>query len=152
MTAISDIYDNIQSVLSSNLSGYVEIPFPIILENNSGAGLNKAYGIVPLGANVSPADQEIDVFRILQRDFGIILINQASFTYGDATGYEAAVKSLMEDFRIIYKEMETHGALSAAIDAQYQGDEGVEFGTISDFNFLSLATVFSVRYRDNIST
>ena len=152
MTNISTIYDNVQSVAATALTGYVEIPFPIILEMNDGAGFDKAYGIVLLGASVSGSDDEMATFRIMERDVGIVMINQASFTYGDITQYEVAIKAMMEDFRTLYKGMEAHGALAAAIDAQYQSDSGIEYGTISDFNFLSLSTIFRVRYSDDIST
>lgn len=147
MSLITTVFDNINSRLSSIYSTptYKKIVNPYILELNDTLSLNRGYAFyIGSGLNTKKLIGDVVTF---EREVIIIntIVNRG--TDRDVTIRETAEKTLLEDqFLAIDSFHQT--VLSDSWDLNWESDSGVEFVFADKQNFLSIRSIYRLRYSE----
>jgi len=147
MSKIVDIKAQLIDLIETNLTGYLRLPNPYSVTENTYLHLSKGYGLF-----VGPGfDTERYTGCIVtwERDFTLILVNQMTATDNDTLKRESIENALLEDHdimrKIIYKESPLGGI---AIKSTVVNDQGINFIDADQLKFLSLQMTITVEYQD----
>lgn len=159
MATITQIYDAVESSITTALSGYQTLNNPYRLENNAEITFHTAYGIaVSDGSNLNGNEQSGHEQRT--RNFVIHLTRRKFATSRDATARENTEKALLEDWTTLLNAWATNPTLRNATvpntgiqRAYYESDGGIEFVSLdkSRDGILVISTVLTVEYEASVT-
>lgn len=127
MSAISTAYDALKTRIEAKLlpsSGWLKIPNPYEMENNSDGVLRQGYGIKIMDAT---SVQAITCNYHIDRTFGIVISRECMNTDHDADGIATVEKQIMEDLVLLIADFELNTTLNTGlIFCGYLGDGGIQ--------------------------
>lgn len=147
MSLITTVFDNINTRLNSIYATptYKKLVNPYILELNDTLSLNRGYAFfMGPGLNTKKLIGDVVTF---EREVTIVntIVNRG--TDRDVTIRETAEKTLLEDqFLAIDSFHQT--ILSDAWDLNWESDGGIEFIFTEKQNFLSIRSLYRLRYSE----
>lgn len=124
-TAITTAYGALKTRIESVLgTGFLKIPNPYEMENNSDGVLRKGYGIrLGQATNV----QAVSCEYIVDRTFTVVICRESLNTDHDADGIAAVELQLAEDVNSIVRDFEREVTLNTGlIFTGYRGDSGIQ--------------------------
>jgi len=132
-TKITTIYNALETLLGTALTGYIKMPDPYEVADNPELFLTKGYGIA-VGPGVN-TNRFTGCKKSFEREFTIILSNLVSTTETNADQREELEKSLLEDQYKIWNAIETDADLSGnTMLTVMLADGGIEYLEIGDDN------------------
>lgn len=151
MSQISEVTENLHSIIAATIPGYVRIPDSIDIEDNSETYLRKGYAVV-LGDSL-PTTETVCAILDQERTFGVSLTQQVFQTEHNASGIQSAKLSVMEDALTLLKELHYNNATinDSAVDCRFVGDDGISFLETDRAKYYLVSLIFTVRYRENLS-
>lgn len=150
MSDISTVYDAIITRVEAVLTSHKRLSNPYKPDENSEKVLNKGYGVrFGPGVNTNRQFNKLSV----ERTFGIVLTRRVYATEQAASKKASTEKSLFEDQKLILEDIEGDPTLgtSVVVKAAYTEDSGLEFVFVEKDNFLSLESIITVEYFEDIS-
>lgn len=126
MTAVSDIYDALETLIGTALPGYVRLPDPYSVEDNPELFLRKGYGLA--FGDDSNTNRKIGCNQVsISQDFVVPIINEVMATNTSST-HAKFEKSLLEDKFKVIKALELDNDLSGnAMNARYVGSSAITY-------------------------
>ena len=150
MSKISTVYDAMYTLLSSNLTGYTQIPNPYNSEQNSMLFLNKGYGLVVGTGDNTQRFATCDK-KSYAREFTIVLVNQYIATEHDTDAKETAEKALLEDHATLITAIEQDADLGGNAATHLSiSDGGIDFLEGDREKYIMLELIVNVEYFENI--
>jgi len=159
MATFSEIYDVVESIVTTTLTSHIEIKNPYKLEQNAELSFNAAYGIaISSGDDVSENLRSGQVQR--QREFIIHLTRRKFATSGDRATMKSTEKALVEDWTLLADAITANPSLLNATtdntgiqDTTFGSDPGIEFVSLekSRDGILVISTVLTVKYEASVS-
>lgn len=147
MSNVTDLYDKIGTILSSQLSSKTFIPNPFDIAGNSDNLLRDGYGYY-IGAASLP-DFDLPGFQGYSREFVIILTRDLYRTDNETDLLGSRQKSMFEDQNTIINSLANDRTLdNDIVRLEFTGDGGIESVFSGKFNFLQLISTFEVSYRE----
>lgn len=148
-TKITDVYDQIASVISTALSAYTRLPNPYILDENSELFMSKGFAVgVGPGQNT---ERHVGCFTSIRRSFQFALMNKVVTTETNLTSLAAQEKALMEDQFLVIKALEKDPNLNAsASSCKYASDSGIEFIEGERGKYFLVTTELTVEYFEQL--
>jgi len=149
MSKISDIYDALDSLISTALPAYTKLPNAYDLEENPELFLKRGYGIaIGSGENTK---RELGCRLSYLRQFTIGLIKQITTTDTNTAARVALEKAIIEDHYLVLKALENDVDLNETSNITIlPNDNGIEYleGETNKY-FLVTITVTS-EYSENL--
>lgn len=150
MSKVSDIYNALNTLVSTTLTSYKKLPNPYVASENANVILNKGYGIA-IGAGTN-TERLLGCKLSIARDFGVVLTKQIAKTDHDVAGRATQEKAIFEDQYLIIKALEENPSLSGtAAKAYFVGDGGLEVLDLETGRYFVLATQFNVEYLETLT-
>lgn len=150
MSKISDIIDQLHTIVSDTLTEYKEMSDAFILEDNSDLDLRLGYTILPLPANNT--NRETGCRLSINRDFTITLTMRVFSTENNRTAVRTGIKDLLEDHFSLVKAIENDPSLEAnAAKGLYISDEGIGIIAGERDGYLFLPILVGVEYFENLT-
>lgn len=150
MTKISEIREQLETLITTALTGYRQIPNPYEIEKTSNVILRKGFGIA-FGPGTN-TERMLSCQLSVDRDFSILLTREVAVTEHDAAGREAVEKSIFEDLHLLIKAIETDADLATkASRARYVSDNGLEYVGLENSRYFLIAATFAAEYFESIS-
>lgn len=150
MSNISDIYDDLHSVVASVLTSHVRLPDAYNLAKNNEKFLKLGYAIATLPAENT--EREICNKIWLSRSFQIKITRQVIARELDSTGKGDVEKLLLEDLKLIYNEFYKQDLIiTGSNNVDIAGDDGIEFIYSEKINFISIAMNIDVEYYETLT-
>lgn len=144
-TKISDIYDALDTLISTALTGYIRLPDPYNTTDNPELYLRKSYGIAfsddtntnrKTGCNIS-----------ISQDFVIPLINAVYTTDTNSTAHASTEKALLEDKFKVIKALELDNDLGGkAMKAAYVGSSAISYLEGDRDKYIFTELLLSIEY------
>ncbi|RLC38723.1 hypothetical protein DRH27_01590 [Candidatus Falkowbacteria bacterium] len=127
MTAITDIYDQLVTLIEAALTDYVRLPDPYNVDENTELFLRKGYGVA-FGDDTN-TNRKIGCNKVsIDQQFVVPIMNQVTTTDTNAVGHAALEKALIEDKFKIVKAIETDSDLSGkTMKALYLGSSAITY-------------------------
>lgn len=151
MGTISTIYDAINSVLASKLTGHTQLPNPYEVTTNTYLHLNNGYGI-----GVGPGqdtERYVGCLVTWEQVYSVILVRRIVTTQNNTTTREAIEKNLLEDWDILRKAFYLNNTLSGnVIKTTVTSHSGINFIDGDKLKFLGLEMQLVVEYQDDPTT
>ena len=148
MTAITNLYNTIYTIVSTTLTSRLELYNPYDLENNSDLTLKKGYGIA---FQESTYNQELyNVQRDTSRNIVISLTERVDDHRASSSVRRVVEKNLFEDrYSIISALINNFEIHKYGEELDLVGDNGIEFVRAEGKNYLALRITFSLKYSEN---
>lgn len=130
MSKISQIHDQLVSIVAGLLPTYKKLPNPYFIQDNNELFLTKGFGI-GVGAG-NRTDRMLSCQFSWQRQFNIVLTHLVSTTDSNTTQRESIVKSMLEDHTLVIEAIEKNVQLNGSttglcIRAEALSDSGIQF-------------------------
>ena len=150
MSKITQIFDQLKVIVAAELPTYKQIPNPYELEQGSSVMLAKGYGIaVGAGHNT---ERQLSCQQSIERQFGILLTRQMSYTEHDAANRNLLEKEILEDHHKLNKAIEKNVSLSQIVaKITYSSDNGLEFLGVESGRYLTIFSTFTCEYFENLT-
>ena len=150
MSRISEIFEQVDTKLSSTFSTHKKMVNPYNLELNDEFILNAGYGFY-LGPAFN-TNRLTGCQLSLERTLVVPLTRINRGTDRDISIRETAEKALLEDHFNLVQAIESDPVLeSKTAKLLYQSDAGIEFVFIDKINFISIVSSFTFEYFENLS-
>jgi hypothetical protein len=150
MSKITSIFDQLKTVISTELPTYKQIPNPYELEAASNVMLAKGYGLA-FGAG-SNTERQLSCQLSIEREFGVLLTRQMSYTEHDAANRNSLEKTIFEDQYKLIKAIEKNSSLAQLVaKVAYASDSGIEFLGLESGRYLTLFSAFTCEYFENLT-
>lgn len=148
MSVVSDIYDAIVTKVAATATGYVRVPFPYGITENTALLIKKGFGVaIDEGTNTL---RYVGCLSTWERSFRIELIKQVVNTENDTLGKASVEKELMEVARSIFLAFEADPTLGGiCIKAIVRGDLGVQYEEGQTSKFLACEIGLAVEYQES---
>lgn len=150
MSSISNIHDNLYTLVAATLTNHAELRRPTNIELNSDLFLKKGFGI-----SVSSAvrgTRNISCRYWLQRDF---IITNTLAIYGTDTSNtirKIAEKTLLENQKLLITALETDNTLSGYCNnLRFVNDAGIEFIHVDEKDYIMLQSTFTLEYSETFN-
>lgn len=126
MSKATDIYDAIETLVTTNLSTYRQLPNPYTLEDNNELYLAKGVAIATgPGENT---ERLLNCSRTYARAYTVSLVNLVTASEHSVDGFQVIEKSLIDDIETLIAAFETDHTLGGkAIKAIGINDAGLNF-------------------------
>ena len=149
MTQISNIYDELHTIVNSVLTDYSELPNPYIPDDNPDIYMKKGYGItMGPGAN---SNRVVSKKVSIQRDFDFVFVRQINSTETNTSLIKSEAKAIMEDSFKVLEEIESNTSLNQlCVNARFESDSGLDFIEADTQRFFILTMVVSVEYFETL--
>ena len=153
MSILSDIYDEIVSVLETNYPDHNKLTNPYSIEENNEQALRQGYG---LAVGPSQNTQRFTGCKMsIAREFRVIFTRQVYALEQDIDAKQEADKQLMEDQRLLIKEIEKDPQLDVGSNGLtkfvFTEDTGIEYVHPEKQSFIKLETIFIMEYIENLT-
>lgn len=151
MSSISNIYDALETEITSTLASHTELLNPYNPVDDSNLNLTAAYGIVVADGGNSRFEQNTGGAEQRQRTFEVILSRRKFATKSDTAERKSTEKQLLEDWTLLCDAIAQNRTLNGeCIFCDYQNDGGIEFLRSNRVDILIIRTVFSVEYEEEV--
>lgn len=138
----------LRTILTSE-DGWTRIPNPMDVADNGDAMLRQGWGLaIGSGATRSPmtANYQVD------RTFSLVICREVFNTELDADAVAGVGLQIMEDLRLVIKDLETNGTLHAGRGScYYRGDDGITALTGKQ-SFYYIKAEFVVRMIEDLNS
>ena len=149
-TAITDIINNLYTLISSTLSSYNELPNPYNIEDNTELFLKKGFGIGVLDG-VNEQERSETCSRWIRRSFTFTLTNKITTTRENTTSMKTLQKSILEDQESVLQAVYNDSTLTGkVIDIEFTSDTGIQYLDIEQVKYFTITTSFEVLYRKQV--
>lgn len=149
MTKISNIYDELHTIVDSVLTDYSELPNPYIPDDNPDIYMKKGYGIT-MGA-ASNSNRVVSKKVSISREFDFVFVRQINSTETNTTLIKSNAKQIMEDSFKVLEEIESNTSLNQlCVNARFESDSGLDFIEADTQRFFILTMVVSVEYFETL--
>lgn len=150
MAIVSDIFDEMKTLIDSCLGDYKELENPFIPEDNGSNLWNKAFGVAfGPGSNL---ELLMGCKKIsCQRGFDVSLINKVNATQTNVDKRDDQQKDIVEDMmkiKVCFEECPTLGSLCTK--CVFTADGGVEFVDSGRGKFLLMTAIVECTFFENI--
>lgn len=129
MSNISEIYDALDTAISTALPDHAEIINPYDPESDSNLSLDQAYSFSIVDGTNLLGNENSGVEQI-QRNFEVILTRRKFATKADISARKSTEKNVLEDVQKVISAVKESRALQQsgiALEARYESDPGMEF-------------------------
>jgi hypothetical protein len=151
MTKITEIREEIETIIKAALPGYRQIPNPYEIEKTSNVILKKGFGIA-FGPGTN-SERLLSCQLSVDREMAVILTRQVSSTEHDTDRREAIEKELFEEHFLIVRAIERDPSLNnKAARARYTSDNGLEFLSLENSRYFVLQSNFAFEYFEDLNT
>ncbi len=149
MTKITDIYDELHTIVGTILTDYTELPNPYIPDDNPDIYMKKGYGIT-MGA-ASNSNRVVSKKVSILRDFDFVFVRQINSTETNTGLIKSNAKAVMEDSFKVLEEIEKNTSLGQlCVKAEFVSDSGLDFIEADTQRFFILTMVVSVEYFETL--
>lgn len=149
-TKISAIHDALVSRIQTNLSSYLQLPNPYIIEENPSSYLKLGFAVA-IGQG-ERTDRVIGCQVSWKRTFIVTLTNFVTATDSNTTVRETLTKGILEDHFTLLKQFEKAASLSGnAIDAILVADSGIKFLVIEGTPYYIVEIELEVEYLEDLT-
>jgi hypothetical protein len=150
MSKITEIRDNLQTLIETALPGMVQIPNPYELEKTANIILRKGYGIA--FGPATNTERQLGCQLSIEREFAVILTKEVTATDHDSSGREAIEKAIFEEQYLLIKAIEQSPDLSgSASRARYLSDNGLEYVGLENSRYFVLQSTFACEYFEQLT-
>lgn len=155
MSAISDTYDAIESIITTALPNHQELNNPYLPENDAELSYDAAFGLA-IAEGVNLLGNEQSGIEQRQRNFIITLTKRKFATARDKSKRKSTEKELLEDWTTLMDaiaEQPKLGNPSLVQRTFYDSDNGIEFLRLDRErnNILLIRTVLTVEYEQEVT-
>ena len=148
MSKISSIYDELRTLVGTQLSSHTELNNPYDITDDADTMFDKGWA-VGLGP-ASNTQRQVGCNMSVARDF-VVTITRRYFTPSrDIANRIAAEKLLFEDQLLVIKDIETNPSSSNIAKMVFIGDNGLEFLEGDRFGFIILQSTINVEYFEQL--
>jgi hypothetical protein len=125
MSKISQIHDELHTLLANLFTSKKVLTDGLVLENNVGLDLANGYGVsIEDGENTNKVQE---CYKTIERTITIPLTKEVYAHNHDKTAFKTAEKAMLEDQYKLIMEIESNEALNnLVINADYADDTGIE--------------------------
>lgn len=149
-TKISDFYTSFQTLLTTLYPNHLKLVNPYNVESNESFALNKGYGF-SIGPGLN-TDRMVSCQASISRQINFVLCRINRGTERDVVIRETAEKDIFEDQMLLIKQVEKDPQLLQTISRiRYTSDEGIEFKTFDEINYLVLRSSFEIEYLEDLT-
>ena len=152
MSVISTLIDELYTLIEANLTPkYEQLHDRFLIEENSDLELDKGFALLPApGVNTN---RFTGCQMSVSRDYLLWMTQRVFATDVNPDAVTDVIKDLYEDQFLVIKDIEEHPALSASgvAKTRFVSDEGIGIVAGKTEGFLTLATLISVEYVENLT-
>lgn len=154
MSKISLIYDSYITLIEATLPAYARITNGLEPSNTPSTVLKKGYAFIPReGTNT---ERQICGKRSFLRTFEIVLVNQITATENNTASWDALIKSLHEDVRALFNDIEKSSTLNDITNGlgntKFVSDSGIEFtATDAKSKYFQISLVVETEYFEELT-
>lgn len=150
MTKITNIREELESIIAASVAGYKQIPNPYEIEKTSNVILKKGFAIA-FGPGTN-TERLLSCQLSIDREIAIVLTRQVSSTEHDTNRRESIEKDILEDQFLIIRAIERDPSLNnKAARARYVGDNGLEFLSLENSRYFVLQSNFAFEYFEDLT-
>lgn len=150
MTKISDIYDALVTVVSTELPDYMRFPNPYVIDTNTFLHQRAGFGI-SIGPGTD-TQRYLGCLVTWQRDFTITLVRQVLTTQNNTAIRADLEKEILDDHDKLRKAIYLSNTLSGnAIKSTLIADSGLNFIDGDRLKFLALEMTVQIEYEESPS-
>ena len=150
MSKITDIREELETIIAAAVTGYRQIPNPYEIEKTSNVILKKGFAIA-FGPGTN-TERLLSCQLSVDREMAIVLTRQVSSTEHDTNRREEIEKDIFEDHYLIIKAIEKDPSLNnKAARARYVGDNGLEFLSLENSRYFVLQSNFAFEYFEDLT-
>jgi hypothetical protein len=150
MTKITNIREELESIIAASIAGYKQIPNPYEIEKTSNVILKKGFAIA-FGPGTN-TERLLSCQLSIDREMAIVLTRQVSSTEHDTNRRESIEKDILEDQFLIIRAIERDPSLNnKAARARYVGDNGLEFLSLENSRYFVLQSNFAFEYFEDLT-
>jgi len=150
MTKITNIREELESIIAASIAGYKQIPNPYEIEKTSNVILKKGFAIA-FGPGTN-TERLLSCQLSIDREIAIVLTRQVSSTEHDTNRRESIEKDILEDQFLIIRAIERDPSLNnKAARARYVGDNGLEFLSLENSRYFVLQSNFAFEYFEDLT-
>ena len=151
MTLISTLHDAIVTKVSTNLTGYKQLPDPYEIESNNKLYLKKGFGVAVKEGEAT--DRNVNCLWSWRRIFEISLVNQITTTDHNIISRETLAKSILEDHYTILGQFQKASSLGGnAISAVGVSDDGINIIYIDDVPYYIIRIALDLEYIEDLTS
>lgn len=152
MSAISDIYDALESVADSALSAtHSELLNPYVPEDDSNLNMSAAWGITIADHNELTADVNQGGAKQYEQIFELVLTRRIFATKSDRSTRKTTEKQLLEDLKLFTDKLIQDRTLSGTCQyAYYQSHGGLIFIRDNRVGIIALRASVSAVYDEEV--
>ena len=150
MSNISDIIDQLSTIVEAQVTGITSIPDPYDPESNNDLFLQNGYAI---GFGSVQRSRTVMCNKVyLTREFQVMLFRVVAATEQDGDAIKTSSKAILEDELKIIKAVENDPDLGGyAINAAFTDGDPLQYLEGDRGRYWQLITAFSVEYAENLT-
>jgi hypothetical protein len=149
MSIVTDIYNQIVTIVSAEIPTAKRIPNPYSVLSNPATYLRYGYGVV-IGPGTN-TERYVGCVASWERDYTIVIVKQVFTTEHDTQGRVDNELSLDEERSLIYKAIEKNPSLNqTCVKGVVVSDSGIEYEEAESSKFVAIALSISVEYHENL--
>lgn len=150
MTNVSNIIDQLSTIVEAQVAGVTSIPDPYDPESNNDLYLQNGYAI---GFGSVQRARTVMCGRVyLRREFQIMLFRMVAATEQDGSAIKTSSKAILEDELKIIKAIENDTTLGGyAINAEFTDGDALQYLEGDRGRYWQLITAFSVEYAESLT-
>lgn len=150
MSKISEIREQLETLIEAAITGYKQIPNPYEIEKTANVILRKGYGIA--FGPATNTERQLSCQLSVDREFSIILTREVATTEHNNAGRETIEKAIFEDQYLLIKAIEKDSDLATkASRARYVSDNGLEYVGLENSRYFVLISTFATEYFENLN-
>ena len=150
MSNISNIIDQLSTIVEAQVTGITSIPDPYDPESNNDLYLQNGYAI---GFGSVQRSRTVMCNKVyLTREFQVMLFRTVAATEQDGAAIKTSSKAVLEDEIKIIKAVENDPDLGGyAINAAFSDGDSLQYLEGDRGRYWQLITAFSVEYAENLT-
>jgi len=149
MSIVTDIYDELVTLIETELPTAKKLPNPYAILSNPAIYLRYGYGLtIDAGTNTN---RYVGCISTWQRDYTITIIKQVFTVEHDTTKRSVNELSLDEERSLLFKAIEKNPTLNQnCVKCIVSNDSGIEYEENEFSKFVAIAMTIQVEYHENL--
>lgn len=152
MSDISTLYDGLHARINAVLPNHLRLSDPYQFQKCTTSEYRQGYGVrIGPGRNTG---EQLSCDLIMERQMTVVLTRISQGRETASAVKAVAEKQLMEDLFLIVKDVESDVTIEtvlAAISANFDGDNGIEFVKAERDDILKVEATFTFKYREDLN-
>ena len=149
MSAITNIYNVLETMIETALPTYSKIPNPYVVEDNPELLMETGYGLAIGPGNNT--ERLVGCKKTYEREFVIVLINEVTTTDTNLDQREALEKSIVEDHYKVFSAIEVDPDLGGyAVKGVLLNDSGIQYLDTGIQKYILIEISVTAEYFENL--